>query len=319
MQQQWSSFRITLLLYIIVLMLPLGFYFVYTSFETIKNDTRIVRQSSWVTGAVGYVSVQKNDMTVRKIDDTLQNIAEWTRANDNSDLYIGAEAPSKELERIISCWNSYKKDLSISDGKCHELAETMALNIEKTVYLKQKKIINIFYISLLLAMALALLMIYLVRVYIHNQMKKHDIHDHDTKLYNKKYFMAELASTCARSVRYNYPLTLLSFTVTNLNDEVYDRKSSAHILELIGGIISSQIRASDVACRYDSSHIMIMLPFTEIENAETLESRIGKALRGHDFMVEPKPEFSSSSVLFEEGETPEACIRKARELCCPDK
>jgi len=317
MQKQWSSFRITLLLYIIVLMLPFSFYFVHTSFETIKNDTRIIRQSSWIPGAIEFVSRTHDQNMIEQVDKTFSGISKWITQNNDSELYIGTGSLSEDLSNTLSCWNTIKKQSSAET--CYDLAETMAVNIEKMVYLKQKKIINIFYISLLLAMAIALLMIYLVRVYIHRQMKKHDIYDHDTKLYNKKYFMAELASTCARSVRYNYPLTLLSVTITNLNDEMYDKKNRAQILEMVGGLIGSQIRAGDVACRYGSDHIMIMLPFTEIENAKILESRIRKALLGHDFMVDPKPEFTSSSVVFEEGETPEACVQKARELCCQNK
>jgi GGDEF domain-containing protein len=112
---------------------------------------------------------------------------------------------------------------------------------------------------------------------------------------------------------------LLSITIRHRNGGTYDKKSKVLILRQIGGIIKPMIRASDVGCRYGSDHIMIMLPFTGIDDAKILETRMNEVLQTHDFEVGPKPEFSSSAVSCKEKETAEACVQKARELCCPDR
>ena len=75
MPKEWSSFRITLVLYLVVLLLPFSFYFVYTSFQTMQSDTNIVRQSSWSAGAMQHIATTQSDQQILHIDEALQNVS----------------------------------------------------------------------------------------------------------------------------------------------------------------------------------------------------------------------------------------------------
>ncbi len=298
MQKEWTSFRITLLLYFVVLILPFSFYFVSSSFKTMQEDTKIVRQSSWVAGAIGQ-NVNKND-----VDSALQNISLWADKNSDTKLYIGAQSLKEDLSSVTSC-------LSAQGSQCYALADSMALNIEKMVYLKQKKIINVFYISLALAMIFALLMIYLVRVYIHKQMKKHSMHDHETHLFNKKYFLSELHSTFDRSVRHENALSLLSVKLNGFTNNTYDKKTKNKMLKEVGEVFTSVTRNSDIACRYDEDHIVVLLPLTDKEHAQILEGRLQEALNNHNFGVTPQMNFSFVTTEVGLDETEEEFIKRA--------
>jgi diguanylate cyclase (GGDEF)-like protein len=328
MQKEWSSFRITLLLYILVLILPLSFYFVYSSFKTIQNDTTIVHQTGWTGGAIESLALdpksQNSQQTITQIDSALQDISGWVTQNDQSDLYIGAESLSQDFTQVKACWSNYKQILGQQDTaairehslQCWEKADSFAIIVEKMVYLKQNKMINMFYFSLIVAMILTLLMIYMVRSYIHIQMKKHAIHDHETKLFNKKYFMSQLKTSCARSVRYKYPLSMLSISIDDFEkgSKIYDEKTKEHILKILGGLITSLTRTSDTACRYDEDHFSILLPDTEEENALILERRVREVFEKHDFMAKPELKFKFSTVPFNYDETPEAFITRTESL-----
>ncbi|GIT98639.1 GGDEF domain-containing protein [Sulfurovum sp. TSL1] len=325
MQKEWSSFRITLILYLVVLILPLGFYFVYTSFQTMQNDTKIVHQSSWTAGAMAHLALIQNDYErVVHIDKALQEISPWVAQNNDSNLYIGGQTLSKDFEQIDACWTAYKESYmkhdTIAIGKqslqCYELTDTFATVIEKMVYLKQNKIINIFYMSLALAMIFALLIIYLVRAYIGQQMKKHAIHDHDTKLFNKQYFCAELKTSCARAVRNNAPLSLLSISIDDFGKESkhYSQKMQAFLLKTFGGLITSLTRESDIACRYDENRVFILLPDTSEEHALILEKRIREALEKHDFGVIPELNFKFATTHLNYKETPETFLSRTEGL-----
>ncbi len=318
MQKEWSSFRITLLLYILVLILPLSFYLVYASFKTIQNDTTIVSQSSQIGGSIAYLSLDPENKNIQQVltrtDNNLQHISAWVNQNDTSDLYIGAESLSADFSQVAKCWESYK--LSAHDGdmiqkhalECREKANTLAIVIEKMVYLKQNKMINLFYFALAVAMLLTLLIIYMVRLYIHQQMKKHAIYDHETKLFNKTYFCAELQTSCARAVRNNAPLSLLIISIDDFGKESkqYSQKLQAYILKIFGGLITSVIRESDVACRYDENHISILLPDTSEENAFILEKRVRETLEKHDFGVIPELNFKFATAHLNYKESAEA-------------
>ncbi len=317
MQKEWSSFRITLILYLVVLILPFSFYFVYTSFQMMQNDTRIVHQSSWTSGAMAHLVLLQNDQEkVARIDKALQEISPWVAQNSDSNFYIGSQTLSEDFSQIEACWAAYKASY-VKDDKtainrhslqCYALTDTFATVVEKMVYLKQNKIINVFYMSLALAMIFALLMIYLVRVYIRQQMKKHAIHDHETRLFNKQYFCAELKSSCARAVRNNAPISLLSISIDDFGKESkhYSQKMQAYLLKSFGGLITSLIRESDVACRYDENHFSILLPDTSEENALILEKRVREALEKHDFGVVPELNFKFATAHLNYKESAEA-------------
>ncbi|MCO4845972.1 MAG: diguanylate cyclase [Sulfurovum sp.] len=321
MQKEWSSFRITLILYLVVLILPFSFYFVYTSFQTMQTDTRVVRQSSWTAGAMEHLALKQNDQTtVVRIDKALQEISPWIAQNNDSKLYIGSQTLSKDFSQINACWTAYKESYLKHDNtaikqhslQCYELTDTMAIIIEKMVYLKQNKIINVFYLSLALAMILVLLMIYLVRTYIHTQMKKHAIHDHDTKLFNKKYYMAELKTTCSRSARHDYPLSILCVSIDNFEKEnkTYTARTKRNTLKVFGILIDSLVRDGDIACRYDENHFFVLLPFTGQENALILEERIRQALEKDNWMRSNKIVFKFKITEFDKKESEEAFIAR---------
>jgi len=326
MKKEYSAFKTTILLYIIVLILPFGFYYVNTSFQTIQRDTKIVHYSSWLGNAISRLVINDSRIdtkqTIQQIDTAMEEISQWVSDNKHTSLYIGATSIEKDFLNVKNCWEACKQSYSTQQYKKLQeqvidnitLLDTFSVNIEKMVYLKEDKMINVFYITFMLIMILMLISIYSIRLFIEHQLKKQAIHDHDTQLFNKKYFMAELTSSCARATRYNYPLSIFSLAITNLKDEVFNQKDQLKILGEIGTIIGSHIRASDVAARYDNNHIIIMLPFTEVENVKILEDRIEEALVSHHFHVTPKPEFVFSTVFFKEGDSPEACVEKAQAL-----
>ena len=321
MQKEWSSFRITLILYLSVIILPFGFYFVYTSFKTIQTDTKIVRQSSWTAGAMEHLSTIQTEQQIQDIDKSLQYISSWVMENSDSKLYIGEESLSNDFSKVNTCWSSYKKTLATQNHsaiqqhslQCYKYAEKIALIIEKMVYLKQKSLINIFYASLAIAMLFILLIIYMVRIYIHKQMKKHAIHDHESRLFNKKYFMSELKTTCSRSTRHNYPLSMLCISIDQFEKEnkTYTNRTKSNTLKILGILIHALVRDGDIPCRYDENHLFILLPFTEKENALFLEERIGAALEKDNWIRTKKIVCKFKTIEFDKSESEEAFILRA--------
>ncbi|NOR55320.1 MAG: diguanylate cyclase [Sulfurovum sp.] len=126
-------------------------------------------------------------------------------------------------------------------------------------------------------------------------MKKHSIHDHDTALFNKKFFLAELHATFERADRNEYPLSMLSasFSADALNN--VDKKTKKTFLKNLGKVFTSVTRGSDIVCRYDKNHIVVLLPLTEGEEALILEGRLQKALENEDLGTTSKVAFDLKS------------------------
>ena len=72
-QKEWSSFRLTLLLYSIVLIIPLTFYFLHTSFNTAQDDTKVIRQIGWLEGATRALSINPSNQDNKQVDHVISS------------------------------------------------------------------------------------------------------------------------------------------------------------------------------------------------------------------------------------------------------
>lgn len=97
-----------------------------------------------------------------------------------------------------------------------------------------------------------------------------------TGLYNRRYF-AEMVDRCfAEAIRYDNDLTCLMMDLDNfkgINDRLGHHVGD-DLLVLIAGIISSQLRSSDIPARYGGDEFIILLPQTGPLRAEVLAERI---------------------------------------------
>ena len=143
-------------------------------------------------------------------------------------------------------------------------------------------------------------------------MKKHAIHDHETKLFNKKYFLAELKSSCARAVRHEYPLSLLQVEIEGIEKSgtQYDKKTKLHTLKAFGTLMHSLVRDGDLPSRYDENNFLILLPFTNKENALLFEKRIRQSLMQDDCIISEKIKLNFTITEFDKEETGEEFIQR---------
>jgi len=116
----------------------------------------------------------------------------------------------------------------------------------------------------------------IVILFYSKDLKKHiiinSIYDTQTKLYNRQYFIAELATTYERAIRYNSPLSILMISIKNL--ESFNPKEQKIILKDIGIAMLSYTRQSDIVCRYDEDKIAMLLPMTDYINASIAKDRL---------------------------------------------
>ena len=172
-------------------------------------------------------------------------------------------------------------------------------------------LLSTIYILAVSTILFAMYSIYFVRLYIHKQMKKHSMYDHDTSLFNKKFFLAELHTSFERADRTENPLSMLSASFDANALQNVDEKSKKVFMKELGEIFTTVTRGSDIVCRYDVNHIVVLLPLTEDEEARILEGRLEDALAAHDFHVNPEVTFNLTTTQAEWDETEEAFLERA--------
>ncbi|WP_297525395.1 diguanylate cyclase [Sulfurovum sp.] len=317
MKQDLSTYRITLLLYLGVLLLPFSFYYTYSSMQNLASDTTAIKQVSQ-TGGDMLAFVATSDQQTKKqiqlkIDKNLKELGLWITSNNKKEFYVGGRTLQKDFNRLKQQWNTLKKNpdkpLALKEWKA---ANSLSFTIDKMLLLKQDKMSNIFYINIIGAMVFLLLLIYFTRMYIQQQIKKHAIYDYDTHLFNQKYFLARLHTAVERAKRENTPLAILFLSINNFTDDTYNEKQQKHLLQKVGHILATATRDSDTVCRYDDNHFAVLMSQTKKEQGSPLKKRLKSGLESYDFELNPKPVFHCDITQFEMNESEESFVKRSR-------
>jgi len=87
------------------------------------------------------------------------------------------------------------------------------------------------------------------------------VHDGLTGLHNHKYFKGHLTQEISRSERYGKPLLLVMCDIDHFKhfNDTYGHLVGDEILKTVAGIVSENVRASDLVARYGGEEFAILL------------------------------------------------------------
>ena len=109
------------------------------------------------------------------------------------------------------------------------------------------------------------------------------ISDGLTGLYNHAYFKKFLGLELKRSLRQNYPTSLLMLDLDNfksLNDR-FGHPAGDRVLQDMARIIKDGIREVDLAARYGGEEFAVVLPYADADGAMVVAQRILEAVRAY--------------------------------------
>lgn len=290
MKKDWSAIRITLLLYLIVLLIPINYYFAKESFNGMKNDAATMNSLVLLNGKIQALSVEdgthKKELLTKSINSSLdtieQNFINFLPNKEYVELFR-----AKEMFYLIK--NAYKK-LEISTPNSTEtgaLADKVSTEIyafsklsEEMSSYKIETALNKLYISLAITMLLVIILIFFVRTYIRLQFFKHTIYDHVTDLYNKKYFESVLQNSKELAIRHNKPLSLLLLSINNYDElkESLNRADFEKYLKEFATVFSHFFRHSDTICRIEDNCFASIAPDASLANIKKISLRLQKEL-----------------------------------------
>jgi len=97
-----------------------------------------------------------------------------------------------------------------------------------------------------------------------------------TGLYNRRYFDEMLRRRFMEAKRYGSTLACVMIDVDNfkqINDQ-RGHQAGDRMLNLVASIIERQLRGADVGARYGGDKFVLLLPHTNVQQAETLAQRL---------------------------------------------
>ncbi len=153
----------------------------------------------------------------------------------------------------------------------------------------------------------------------YHRLKEMTVTDGLTGIYNRTGFRDFIQREFQRAKRYNKTLSLVMIDVDGfkpINDSL-GHQAGDYVLRELAACLQNCIRKSDIAARYGGDEFAILLPETEMEEAEVLVKRVLRNLKDHAFEWESeriKVEISlgiSTTDELKKGEGEKELIQKA--------
>ena len=141
-----------------------------------------------------------------------------------------------------------------------------------------------------------------------------------TELFNHRHFVKTLDIEIKRSQRYLRPLSLLMLDVDNFKyyNDTYGHLDGDYLLKEIGVALMSVSRDVDICCRYAGDEFVVILPETDIAQAEKFAQKIKGAIDKIDYKEKITASFGAAEYNnYEHGRID--LVRKADQILHEEK
>ena len=91
-----------------------------------------------------------------------------------------------------------------------------------------------------------------------------------TGLYNRRYLTETMGRELARCMREGQPLSLLMIDIDHFKtvNDTYGHQAGDEVLKQLGAILVSEVRGSDLACRYGGEEFLVLFPNMPLASAQ---------------------------------------------------
>ncbi|HEV7842506.1 MAG TPA: sensor domain-containing diguanylate cyclase, partial [Pyrinomonadaceae bacterium] len=106
-----------------------------------------------------------------------------------------------------------------------------------------------------------------------------------TKLHNARYLRQYLTNEIKRARRYNSSVAAIFLDLDDFKriNDLHGHLVGSHVLMEMAAVILASVRDTDAVARYGGDEFVIVLPETNIEQAERVASRLREKTEWHEF------------------------------------
>jgi diguanylate cyclase (GGDEF)-like protein len=107
-------------------------------------------------------------------------------------------------------------------------------------------------------------------------MERQAVTDQLTGLYNRRAFAGVAAKEVGRAWRYGRPLALILFDIDSFKvvNDTHGHSIGDQVLQVMTGLVSKTIRATDVICRYGGDEFIVLMPEAGRDEALAMAERL---------------------------------------------
>lgn len=117
---------------------------------------------------------------------------------------------------------------------------------------------------------------------LNKELEELSITDGLTNVFNRRYFIERLRQEMKRVSRYGPPASLLMIDIDHFKkvNDAYGHQAGDAVLAGVAGILSRNVRETDVIGRYGGEEFAVMLPATDVAGTQVLAERLRTIIAG---------------------------------------
>ncbi|MGI6083877.1 MAG: GGDEF domain-containing protein [Acetivibrionales bacterium] len=283
----------------------------------VAGDAEIINNLGTIRGSVQrYTKLELVSGENEHISDKIENLFEIYK-NLNTPFLNETREKWEEVKEASSKYRSNpgennRKLLIEASEECWEMADKAIL---ETQYIAENKIDYLILpiVFLVLGLVFALVLIFIIKKYVYDNLESFAVYDHLTRAHNRRYFIEFLKREILRAERKNTAFSLVMFDIDhfkNIND-TYGHSTGDEVLITLNNIVRRVLRKSDVLSRIGGEEFTILLPDENIKEAVLTAERARKTVEKHEFGDIGKVTISFGVTSYQEGDMIDDILKRA--------
>ena len=147
------------------------------------------------------------------------------------------------------------------------------------------------------------------------KIEKLSITDQLTQLYNRHKLESSFIIEIERAKRYQHPLSMILLDIDyfkSVNDD-FGHDIGDETLKCVAKILKNSIRLTDIVGRWGGEEFILIVPNTDLQDAQKLAEKIRHAIEGYSFKEIGHKTASFGISTFNKGDTKESLVKRADE------
>ncbi|MGB3312763.1 MAG: PAS domain S-box protein [Nodosilinea sp.] len=115
---------------------------------------------------------------------------------------------------------------------------------------------------------------------LHETLKNQSIRDPLTGLYNRRFLEESLTQEIVRAQRKEHPIGVIMIDIDHFKrfNDTFGHDTGDSVLKLVGALLQTKVRSSDIACRYGGEEMILILPEASLAEAAARAEEIRVAI-----------------------------------------
>jgi diguanylate cyclase (GGDEF)-like protein len=295
------SYKISALLSLILIIIPVNYYFVTQSMKVLENDAFAINHIGLVRGSiqrlVKYAETgNKTDSIEVFIESTFKQIDQRYIALDANRVHFETTGLLSDYEGLKSCWKEIgmlirkpeqRKQLMLVSELCWNYADATAFKAQTIAEAKRQQLLDSFLVRVGFAFFLVLMIITYVIIKVRKGLEQDIRLDPLTKLFNRKYFIESLEYHTSLTHRNKRDLSLLFIDIDHFKqiNDTLGHQIGDDLLIRFGQKLQSLLRNSDLSFRFGGEEFVVITPECDLECAKTLAEKLRENIEKSDFSI----------------------------------